>query len=127
MRIITSEETFLGYSEHWLEYNERDIPEDLIEDVDEHTYEEYLQPDQDIIDQSKTIPIDPFLLPSSVNNNSIFLGANPDDLDESQASWTKRMEEKTMLPCDGNTSKDDDGDMNQNISKDDYDFEFSST
>lgn len=102
------------------------ISEDPIEDVNIHTYEKFLQTGQDTV-ESATIPIDPFLLPSSAQSNSIFLGVNPDDLDESQASLEKRMEEKTKISHHGNTTKEDDGDMDHNISKDNYDLEFPST
>lgn len=73
------------------------ITEEPIEDVDTHTYEQFLQAGHDTVDESETIPIDPSLLPSSAQNNNIFFGINPDDLDESQASLAKCTEEKTVL------------------------------
>lgn len=102
------------------------ITEEPIEDVDTQTYEKFIQASQDTVNQSENIPIDPFLLSSSGQDNSIFLGINPDDLDESQASLAKHQGGKMILPNDGNTTEEDDADMDLNISGDDFDLEFPS-
>lgn len=70
------------------------ITEEPIEDIDTQTYEKFIQAGQDTVDKSETIPIDPSLLPSSAQGDSIFLGINPDDLDESQASLQNTWKEK---------------------------------
>lgn len=64
------------------------------------------------------MPVDPSPL-SSAQKNSVLLGINMDNLDETQTSLAKN-----ILPGDGSTTEEEDADLDLNISGDEFDSEF---
>lgn len=89
---------------------------DPSEDIDAQNYEIFLQSGQDEVSNSEDVPIDPSLLPSA-QRNSVLLGINSDNLNESQSSLAKN-----ILPGDGSTTEEEDADLDLNISGDEFDF-----
>ena len=90
------------------------------EDIDAQKYELFLQSGQDEVSNSEDLPIDQSLL-SSAQRNSVLLGINLDNLDESQTSLAKN-----ILPGDGSITEEEDADLDINISGDEFDYEFPS-
>ena len=92
-----------------------------LEDTKAQNYELSLRSGQGAKDNLVDIPIDPSRLPSA-QQNSVLLGLNSDNPYESQTSLAK-----AILPIDGDTTKDEDADLDLNISGDEFDCEFPSS
>ena len=93
----------------------------LSKDINAQKYESFLQSGQDEVNNLKDLPINLFVLPNT-QRNSMLLGINSDNLDESQISLAKN-----ILPGDGFITEEKDIDLDINISKDEFDYKFSSS